>query len=63
MKTFQSFSNSLNDSSIILGRRREKDINSSPEDYLGQLVNMRQCGTPGFSLSPNQSYVQISSGS
>jgi len=57
--TFQAISHGLNDSSLFVGRRKEKNAASDPLDYMGNLNMWRECGSPGYSLSwPSSHYVQ-----
>ncbi len=57
--TFTAISAALNESTLFAGRRKEKNAQSDPEDYMGMLNMWRECGTPGFSISwPKSRYVQ-----
>lgn len=50
MSTFEALTASTNDTTFFVGKRREKDVNSSPELYLEGLNRWRECGESGYSL-------------
>lgn len=48
-----------NDSTFFTGRRKEKNYESHPHEYMGGLTIWRECGVPGYSLSwPKSKFVQ-----
>ena len=58
--TLYALSAASNDSMFIVGKRREKNRESNPEEYMSALNNWRECGTPGYSLTwPKSNLIQI----
>jgi len=58
--TFYALSAACNDSTFFTGRRKEKLFTSDPIDYMGELVNWRNCGTPGWSMEwPQTRFVRV----
>ena len=51
LSTLRAISKASNDSCFFVGRRREKDRDSSPLEYMGALNSWRECGEPGYSFS------------
>lgn len=57
-QTFLALSAASNDSTFFTGRRKEKNADSNPEDYMGGLTIWRECGIPGYSLTwPKSNYI------
>jgi len=50
-QTLLAISAASNSSCFFSGRRREKNRDSSPEDYMGQLTSWRECGEAGYSFT------------
>ena len=48
--TLNSILQASNSSCFFVGRRKEKDGNSEPQEYMKYLNIFRQCGTSGFYL-------------
>jgi hypothetical protein len=58
MNTFRALTTASNESTFFVGRRREKHRDSEPLQYLNDLNNWRECGTPGYSITwPKSNYV------
>jgi hypothetical protein len=58
--TFYALSAACNDTTFFTGRRKEKQFTSDPNDYMGELVNWRNCGSPGWSLDwSNTRFVRV----
>jgi hypothetical protein len=51
LQTLHAISAASNSSCFFTGRRREKDKDSDPADYMGQLTAWRECGEPGYSFT------------
>ncbi len=49
-ETLRALSAASNESCFFTGRRREKNLDSAPDDYMGSLTSWRNCGVPGYSL-------------
>ena len=59
MTTFHALSRASNETCFFVGRRKEKNRDSSAADYMGTLDSWRECGEPGYSLSwPNDLNVR-----
>lgn len=57
-QTFLALSAASNDTTFFTGRRKEKNSESNPTDYMGGLTIWRECGIPGYSLSwPKSKHV------
>lgn len=57
--TFTAISAALNETTLFSGRRKEKNAQSDPEDYMGMLNLWRECGTPGYTITwPKSHHVQ-----
>lgn len=48
--TFNMISAAVNETTFFNGRRKEKNGNSDPEQYMGGLTNWRECGQTGYLL-------------
>jgi hypothetical protein len=58
--TTRALSAATNDSTFFVGRRKEKNGESDPRDYLGNLDRWKDCGTSGYSMKwPQERLIQI----
>jgi hypothetical protein len=58
LQTLAALTAASNDSTFFTGRRKEKHVDSVPEDYMTGLNIWRECGVPGYSLTwPRSHYV------
>jgi hypothetical protein len=58
--TTRALSAATNDSTFFVGRRKEKNGESDPGDYLGNLDRWKDCGTSGYSMKwPQERVIQI----
>eukprot|EP00981_Chlorochromonas_danica_P008455 scaffold2193_cov179-Ochromonas_danica.AAC.34 len=56
--TLEALSKASNETTFFTGRRKEKQRDSDPRDYMGALNMWRECGTAGYSLSwPKSTFV------
>ncbi len=57
-QTLNALSAATNDSTFFTGRRKEKNYESVPDEYMSGLTIWRECGVPGYSLSwPKSNFV------
>jgi hypothetical protein len=60
LTTTRALSAATNDSTFFVGRRKEKNGESDPGDYLGHLDRWKDCGTSGYSMKwPQERVIQI----
>lgn len=57
MQTMRAVSAATNQSTFFVGRRKEKNGESDPSDYMGTLDRWKDCGTAGYSMSWPQEHV------
>ena len=57
---FTAISAASNETTFVVGRRKEKERDSDPKLYMANLTKWRDCGVPGYSLVwPNDKYIRL----
>ena len=58
--TFQALSSILNDTTFVSGRRKEKNVDSNPKEYMSGLDIWRECGKDKYSfIYPNETLIRL----